>query len=92
MKSFTGTTLEDFRRWIFTIATNEIHAHHRKASRRETLLIDAAESGRFSNDNNNQSATDNSDALQAAIMNLEERAQAIVTMRYISELPYEDHW
>ena len=91
MDAFTGTTFQDFRRWVFTIATNEIHANHRKTARRKTLLIDAANSGRFSNDNGNeQSATHNSDALQAAIMKLEERAQAIVTMRYISELSYND--
>ena len=91
LKAFSGTTLEDFRRWVFTIATNEIRAHHRKTARRQDLLIDAANSGRFSNESSNeQSATDSSDALQAAIMKLDDRAQAIVTMRYISELPYED--
>lgn len=91
MKAFTGATFEDFRRWIFTIATNEIHAHHRKTARRRTLLLDAANSGRFSNEHSSeQAATDSSDALQAAIMRLEERAQAIVTMRYISELSYDD--
>ena len=91
MKAFTGTTFEDFRRWVFAIATNEIHAHHRKTARRQGLLIDAANSGRFSNqDSDDQSATNHSDAVQAAIAKLEERAQAIVTMRYISELSYED--
>ena len=30
------------------------------------------------------------DAVQAAIMRLDERDQAIITLRFFSELPYED--
>ena len=91
MKSFMGSTYVDFRRWVFTIATNEINANHRKTVRRRALLIDAANAGRLQGDGSNeQAAMDRSDTLQAAIMRLEERAQSIVTMRFISELSYED--
>ena len=45
MPQFAGTTEEDFRRWVFRIATNEINAYVRQAKRRKALLESAARSG-----------------------------------------------
>lgn len=45
MRHFDGTTEEDFRRWVFRIATNEVNAYVRKARRRKVLLESAARSG-----------------------------------------------
>ena len=45
--AFPGETYMDFRRWVFVIATNEMHATYRKSARRQALLIEAAESGRL---------------------------------------------
>lgn len=89
--SFSGTCFEDFRRWLFRIATNEIHASYRKSVRRETLLEEAAHSGRLHvQDQAKPTSVENGDLIQQAILRLNQRAQAIVTMRYLSELSYED--
>ena len=90
--TFEGNTYQEFRRWVFTIATNEINTDYRKTTRRRVLLADAAHSGRL----RGQASVEvvdpkfEGDALQEAIMRLSERAQAIITMRFFSELPYED--
>ena len=47
MHSFRGTVLADFRRWVYTIATNEIRSHIRKTRRREALLAAAVEAGKI---------------------------------------------
>jgi RNA polymerase sigma factor (sigma-70 family) len=56
------------------------------------LLIEAAESGRLRGQSSDD-ATNNKfemDSVQAAIMQLAERDQSIITLRFFSELPYED--
>lgn len=90
--TFPGETFVEFRRWIYVIATNEINANHRKSARRQNLLIEAATSGRLQCMTNNETATSMGeiDAVQAAIMQLPERDQSVVTLRYFSELSYED--
>ena len=45
MRHFGGTTEEDFRRWVFRIATNAVNAYVRQAKRRKVLLESAARSG-----------------------------------------------
>jgi RNA polymerase sigma-70 factor (ECF subfamily) len=42
VRDFSGTCVEDFRRWLFRIATNEINAHLRQSLRRRQLLEAAA--------------------------------------------------
>jgi len=88
---FPGETYEEFRRWVFTIATNEINADYRKTNRRKALSTEAALSGRLAGQAN-QTTDENQagDALQDAILKLSERAQAIITMRFYSELSYDD--
>ncbi len=51
-----------------------------------------SESGRLHNQLSDEasSSTFNMDSVQAAIMRLEQRDQAIITLRFFSELPYED--
>jgi len=90
--AFPGETFEDFRRWIFTIATNEINATFRKSARRQALLIDAVRAGRFAGktSDDSSSSTLESDSVQAAIMRLPERDQIIITLRFFAELPYRD--
>ena len=38
IRSFPGTTSEDFRRWLFQITTNEINAHLRRSKRQRAVL------------------------------------------------------
>jgi len=47
MRDFPGETFVDFRRWIFTITTNEINATFRKTSRHQSILVQAADAGTF---------------------------------------------
>jgi len=92
MGVFPGETYVDFRRWVFAIVTNEVNAAYRKSARRQSLLIEAAESGRLHR-NTSDAATSSTleiDSMQAAIMRLSERDQTIITLRFFSELPYED--
>lgn len=90
--AFPGETFKDFRRWVFTIATNEMKATFRKSARREAILVDAVQTGRLTRQTSDDSSscTLESDSVQAAIMRLPERDQAIITMRFFSELPYDD--
>lgn len=90
--TFPGEAYLDFRRWVFVIATNEINATNRKSARRHSLLIEAAESGRLRGKTSDDASRRmfEMDSLQAAIMQLPERDQTIITLRFFSELPYED--
>jgi len=90
--AFPGETYLDFRRWVFVIATNEMHANYRKSARRQSLLIEAAESGRLPGKSSDDATSSKfeMDSVQAAIMRLAERDQIIITLRFFSELPYED--
>ena len=90
--TFPSDTFLDFRRWVFVIATNEMKADYRKSARRRDLLIAAVESGRLNTTTTNNPSifSFDMDSVQAAIMRLEERDQAIITLRFFSELPYED--
>ena len=92
MANFAGATFEEFRRWVFMIATNEINADCRKTTRRTALLADARNSGQLRNDSSVENIHEHTeyDALQAAILKLGDRAQSLVTMRFFSGLSYED--
>jgi RNA polymerase sigma-70 factor (ECF subfamily) len=98
LAGFPGQTFQDFRRWVFAIATNEMNATFRKTARRQSLLIDAAQSERLGSSqrlsgetsDDAASASFEFDGVQAAILRLTERDQTIITLRYFSELPYED--
>ena len=89
---FSGDAYEEFRRWVFTIATNELNADYRKTNRRKALLEDAANSGLLRGKACGEDVDQDLewDALQAAILKLSDRAQAIITMRFFAELQYED--
>jgi DNA-directed RNA polymerase specialized sigma24 family protein len=45
IRDFPGTSAEDFRRWLFRIATNAINAHLRQSIRRRELLEAAVQMG-----------------------------------------------
>jgi RNA polymerase sigma-70 factor (ECF subfamily) len=92
ISNFAGATYEEFRRWSFTIATNEINADYRKTTRQSSLLKEAKNSRRLRSNVCVESIneTEEHDALQAAIMKLGDRAQSLVALRYFSGLSYED--
>ncbi len=92
ISSFQGTTFQEFRRWVFTIATNEINADCRKTTRRRALLEDAANSGQLRGRACGEGIDENlkRDTLQAALMKLSDQAQAIISLRFFSGLSYDD--
>ena len=92
MVNFAGATFEDFRRWVFAIATNQCNADCRQRTRRSALLAEARNSGQLRSHSSVEDKGEHSgiDALQAAILTLDNRAQALITMRFFSGLSYED--
>jgi len=91
IRDFKGRTEQDFRNWIYAIATNQANAYVRKASRRKNLLGKAAASMAASRD---ASADDLSEldwpALYAAILRLKPEHQTIVTLRFFENVEFEE--
>ncbi|MHC4403454.1 MAG: RNA polymerase sigma factor [Planctomycetota bacterium] len=89
---FEGTTEDDFRRWIYRIATNEVNAHLRRTKRRKRLW-DAAARAKALPAPVDHSA-DGLDALDwptvyQAILSLKPREQSIIALRFFEGMPYE---
>ena len=75
---------QDFRNWLYTIATNTVNATLRKSARRNDLLKRANEqpSGENSADESSEKAA----LLQKAILTLRPRYQTIITLRFFENL------
>jgi RNA polymerase sigma-70 factor, ECF subfamily len=94
MPQFAGTTEEDFRRWVFRIATNEINAYVRQAKRRRALLESAARSGELAAAVDSEPRRSDIEALDwpvvyQAILGLKPRDQAIVVLRFFEQMSHE---
>jgi RNA polymerase sigma-70 factor (ECF subfamily) len=94
MRQFGGTTEEDFRRWVFRIATNEASAYVRQAKQRRMLLESAARNGTLAaacGSQRCQSDVETLDwpALYQAILGLKPRDQAILVLRFFEQMPHE---
>lgn len=94
MPAFPGTTDEAFRRWVYRIATNAIHAHQRRESRRGRLLRQASDLGRW---NRPDAASESNhrehpqwEAVEHALATLKERERTVLTLRYLEGLSYDD--
>lgn len=95
LRGFPGRREADFRRWLFRIATNAVHAHLRQLSRRQTILKSAALEGRLSGNVEGRSALGDPDILDwptinRALLELGEREQTIVTLRFFADLTHEE--
>ena len=88
IRSFKGQTVQDFRNWLYAIASNQANAYIRKTSRRKRLLAQAARSIGASNDSGDSSEPD-WPSLYAAILMLKPQHQTLVTLRFFENLPYE---
>jgi RNA polymerase sigma-70 factor (ECF subfamily) len=92
---FPGRTATDFRRWLFRIATNAVHAHLRQ-SRRRRELWEAAARGRHwdrgSGLHSSQAEHERLDwpVVYQALLELDERDQTIVTLRFFADLSHEE--
>ena len=92
MPDFGGATEEDFRRWLYRIATNEANAHIRRAKRRKILLESAARQSMLAGaSGRNQSDADALDwpTLYQAILDLGVREQTIIVLRFFEHMPHE---
>jgi RNA polymerase sigma-70 factor, ECF subfamily len=91
LPEFKGSSASDFRRWLFRIATNAVHAQVRQSLRRGELLEAAARNGQL-NRCGEASKLDALDwpVIQAAIAALGEREQTIVALRFFAGLSHEE--
>jgi RNA polymerase sigma-70 factor (ECF subfamily) len=94
IRHFDGTTEEDFRRWVFRIATNETNAYVRQARRRKVLLESAARSGTLAAAGGSRadgSGVETLDwpALYQAILQLKPRDQTILHLRFFEHMSHE---
>ncbi len=89
---FSGTSAEDFRRWLFRIATNEINAHLRQSIRRRKLLEAAVQMGTINSAVSAPLLEDDSPldwhTLYRALGELSEREQSIVSLRFFAGLKH----
>jgi RNA polymerase sigma-70 factor (ECF subfamily) len=90
MRQFTGTTKEDFRRWLFRIATNEVNAYVRQARRRKVLLESAARSGAMAASGGSGEESLDWPALYQAILRLKPRDQAILHLRFFEQMSHDE--
>ena len=93
VRDFPGLCVEDFRRWLFRIATNEINAQLRQSIRRRELLEAAAQMGRI---NTSVSAPLLDDAspidwqeVYESLGSLTDREQSIISLRFFGGLKHE---
>lgn len=94
MRAFGGTTEEDFRRWLYKIATNEANAQIRRGQRRTALLEAAARSGALRSAAPSQGSSTGLDSLDwpvlhQAILELELREQAMIVLRFFEQMSHE---
>jgi RNA polymerase sigma-70 factor, ECF subfamily len=94
MPRFGGATAEDFRRWVFRIATNEVNAYVRQARRRRVLLESAVRSGSLASKAGSPSRgadveTLDWPALYQAMLTLKPRDQAILVLRFFEQMSHE---
>lgn len=93
IRDFPGTCAEDFRRWLFRIATNEINAHLRQSIRRRELLESAVQMGRIDSAVSAPLLDDDSpldwQSLYRALGELSDREQTIISLRFFAGLKHD---
>ncbi|MBI1313698.1 sigma-70 family RNA polymerase sigma factor [bacterium] len=93
-RDFTGDSSEDFRRWVFRIATNEINAELRKSIRRCEMLEAAARMGMVNASVStplleSDFPVDWEDVVRA-LVELSEREQSIISLRFFAGLQHDE--
>lgn len=93
LSQFSGTTAEDFSRWLFRIATNEINAQLRKSIRRRELLEAAARMGTIGSDIavpllETESPVEWQDVYRN-LSELSDQEQSIISLRFFAGFPHQ---
>lgn len=83
IRTFRGSQEDEYRRWLYAIATNHIATHIRTSLRRRVLLQQAAEAGRLG-PQETSAPTDGPDwpSVWRAIQKLAKDEQTILTLRF----------
>ena len=82
--SFTGDE-QQFRNWLYKIATNAVNEYLRRKTRRDGLLKVACEQVSNSSEDR-RAASEKLDRLREAMLALKPRYQAIITLRFFENL------
>jgi len=94
LRTFPGQTESDFRRWIFRIATNAVNAHLRQSRRRQELWQKAAHGRQRDTSHSGDSGREcdilDWPAVYQAVLELDEREQTILTLRFFAGCSYEE--
>lgn len=92
MRAFKGSTEQDFRAWIYTIAANQANAYIRKTTRRKRLMENVVAQRRAAQVEGDSPFDGQLDwpALYAAISRLKDEHQTIVTLRFFENMDYEE--
>lgn len=90
---FPGETGEDFRRWVFRIATNEINARLRQTIRQRELLKAAARMGRVNSAISTSLLSSEFpvewEEVVQALTELSEREQSIISLKFFAGLQHD---
>ena len=89
---FSGRCGTDFRRWLFRIATNAVHAHVRQSLSRKTLLEVAVHDGQLRNAGRSPELLEQAEweFVFKAIRELAEREQTIISLRFFAGLSHDE--
>ena len=91
---FSGTTSEDFRRWLFRITTNEINAHLRQSIRQLAILDAAVQMGAVGKEASFKLLAVDSDVdweqIYYAIGELSQREQSIISLRFFGDMTHNE--
>ena len=94
LASFPGNTEDDFRRWIYRIATNEVNAHLRRSIRRQQLWNEAIRENRLKAVETHEICdVEDSTVWQAvhrAMSRLTPKEQSVLTLRLMEELSHDE--
>jgi len=84
--SFEGENEQQFRNWLYTIATNTINSHLRKSARREGLLKALFFSRVYTTTRLEHPDHSDDVVLKQALLTLKPRYQTIITLRFFENL------
>jgi RNA polymerase sigma-70 factor (ECF subfamily) len=90
MRAFKGSTEQDFRAWIYTIAANQANAYIRKTTRRKRLMENVVAQRRAAQVQGDEWSQLDWPALYAAMSRLKDEHQTIVTLRFFENMDYEE--
>jgi len=82
---FRGTE-QQFRNWLYKIATNAVNNHLRKAARRKALVKVAREQTNSQDVNYRDQPDEKLAVLKEAVLSLKPRYQTVITLRFFENL------